>query len=126
MIRFAKLSNGCTLLESDTPPQVLNVTRYAEGWPVFKSYEIGEELEKETRKHLPEGYILGVGRLPDQHAYAINVWWDDPEKPVQGLEDVVIRLIIGHDALLYWFKTCKDWRLELVEHLQRDFDKRHG
>lgn len=82
-----------------------------------------DALERETRKHLPEGYIVQAGREENMHAYHVNVWRDDPEKP-KGSEDVVIRIVIGHEALMNWFQSSTDWRLDLIHHLQEDFDAR--
>jgi len=37
---------------------------------------------------------------------------------------VVIRILIGHEALLNWFQHSADWRLDLLYHLQKDLDER--
>ena len=111
-ISVAELDNGCTIVESDTMPQVLNMP------------DIPGVLETETRKHLPKGYVVQAGREENMHAYHVNVWRIDPEKAVQGLEDVVIRILIGHEALLNWFQHSADWRLDLLYHLQKDLDER--
>ena len=103
---------GMTLIESDEKPQVLRMPT------------IDDTLETETRKHLPDGYIVQAGRQENMHAYHVNVWRVDSKKAVQGLEDVVIRILIDLDALKNWFQRSLDWRLDLLYHLQKDFDER--
>lgn len=90
---------------------------------LFVTPDIPTALAKETQKHLPEGYVANAGREPDMHAFSVSVWRLDPEKPVQGLVDVVIRVILDHDVLLQAFRG-DDWRLALINELQRDFDTR--
>lgn len=90
---------------------------------LFVTPDIADALAKETRKHLPEGYVANAGRVENMHAFSVSVWRLDPEKHVQGLEDVVIRVILDYAALLQAFRG-NDWRLGLINELQRDFDTR--
>ena len=112
-LNMVELENGCTLLESDSPPQVLN------------SPDIPGILERETQKHLPEGYQVQAGREENKHAYHVKDWRIAEWRGARGIEDHVIRILIDLDALKNCFRNSKDWRIDLIYWLQEDFNARN-
>lgn len=107
--------DGMTLVESDTPPQVLREM------PPF-----GRFMEDEVRKHLPEGYVTHCQRAENADVMRATIWKMPPGAAMAGPESIVARADLGMMELIGWYNKgdSHTWRLELVKRLQADFDKR--
>lgn len=116
----SQLEDGTTILESDEPVQVINYP----GEPT-----IVERLEAEARKHIPEGWEVTAGREEACAGYVVNVW---PPANGRGVmtapHDCVCRCRIGYEDVVPrpYQPHPLDWRLVLIQGLQRDFDERRA